>query len=93
MTERNDDTEATQDAPLLEQNDRTVEDVLDGIVVQTRADLTRSPQLDPRELLRDRLSDTGAAVDEDTFEVLVQRATSVDEPSDPQPGVGPGSTQ
>ncbi|ANJ27105.1 hypothetical protein [Agromyces aureus] len=86
MTDHSEDPNAVQDAPLMEQNDRTVDDALDGIVVQTQADLSRSPGLNARELLAQRLDDAGIVLDEGRFEDLLRRASSTSATSDLQPG-------
>ncbi|GAA1966117.1 hypothetical protein [Agromyces allii] len=86
MTEHADGPGQELDAPIMEQNDRTVDEALGGIVAQTRADLARSPDVQVRELLRQRLRDAGIVVADDDFEALLGRASSTVEPSDPAPG-------
>ncbi|GAA1953750.1 hypothetical protein [Agromyces allii] len=85
MTEHSEESETVRDTPVMEQNDRTIDEALDGIVVQTRADLTQSPGLQARELLRQRLEDAGISVGEDRLEELVRRAASAAD----SPNAGP----
>lgn len=85
MTDHADRADATQDAPLMKQNDPTIDEALEGIAVQTRADVERSPNVQARELLRQRLQETGITVDDATFEELLHRVSST-ETLDPQPG-------
>src|SRR5215207_2684062 len=63
-TGRPDDGE-TQDEPTLEQNDRTTQDQLDGIAMQTRADLGNESQDRYEEVLRQRLRDTGISLSDE----------------------------
>jgi hypothetical protein len=67
-------TEATQDEPALEQNQRSTQDQLDGIAMQTRADLGDESQDRYEEVLRQRLRDAGIQLTDDQVRDLGQRS-------------------
>ena len=69
---------ATQDEPALEQNDRTTQDQLDGIAMQTRADLGNESQDRYEEVLRQRLRDTGISLSDEEVRSLAQRSSGND---------------
>jgi hypothetical protein len=68
--------EGTQDEPALDQNQRSTQDQLDGIAMQTRADLGDESQDRYEEVLRQRLRDAGIQLTDDDVRALAQRSAS-----------------
>lgn len=62
----------TQDGPVLAQNQATELERLDGIVVQTRADLAGADVATVERSLRRRLSDAGIELAEGEIEALAR---------------------
>jgi len=62
----------TQDGPVLAQNDPTELERLDGIVVQTRADLAGEDVAVVEKSLRRRLDDAGIVLEEEEIEALAR---------------------
>lgn len=75
------DVPGTQNEPLLEQNDASTQEQLDGIAAQTRADLGDESQDRYQEVLRQRLADSGIQISDDEVSALAQRSA---------PGAGGG---
>jgi hypothetical protein len=67
-------TEAVQDEPVLEQNDASTSDKLDGIAAQTRVDLGDESHERYEEVLRQRLSDAGIQQTDDEVSDLARRS-------------------
>jgi uncharacterized caspase-like protein len=68
-------TEATQDEPALDQNQRSTQDQLDGIAMQTRADLGDESQDRYEEVLRQRLRDAGIQLTDEDVRALADRSS------------------
>jgi 3-oxoacyl-ACP reductase-like protein len=66
--------EAVQDEPVLEQNNATTQDKLDGIAAQTRVDLGDESQDRYEEVLRQRLDDAGIQLTDDDVSKLARRS-------------------
>lgn len=64
----------TQDGPLLDTHDTTLSDQVEGILVQTRADLGEESTDRYAEVLRQRFADTGIEVPDDRMASLAERA-------------------
>jgi hypothetical protein len=58
--------------PALAQNETTENERLDGVVVQTRADLGGQDAETIEQALRSRLSDVGIAMDDDEIAALAR---------------------
>jgi 3-oxoacyl-ACP reductase-like protein len=67
-------SEAVQDEPVLEQNNATTQDKLDGIAAQTRVDLGDESQDRYEEVLRQRLDDAGIQLSDDEVSKLARRS-------------------
>lgn len=67
--------ESVQDEPVLEQNDASIEDKLDGIAAQTRVDLGDESQDRYEEVLRQRLTDSGIQITDDDVSALARRSS------------------
>ena len=67
--------ESVQDEPVLEQNDASIQDKLDGIAAQTRVDLGDESQDRYEDVLRQRLSDSGIQITDDEVSKLARRAS------------------
>lgn len=67
--------EATQDEPVLEQNQASTQEKLDGIAAQTRADLGGESDDRYEEVLRQRLDDAGIDLTDDEVRKLTQRSS------------------
>lgn len=66
----------TQDEPVLEQNNATTSDKLDGIAAQTRMDLGDESHDRYQEVLRQRLSDAEISLTDDEVSALARRSAS-----------------
>jgi len=64
----------TQDEPVLQQNQATDQERIDGIVAQTRADLGDESDERYAEVLRQRLEDSGIPMSDEDRQRLAQRA-------------------
>jgi hypothetical protein len=67
-------SESVQDEPVLEQNNASTSDKLDGIVAQTRVDLGDESHERYEEVLRQRLSDAGIAQTDAEVSELARRS-------------------
>jgi hypothetical protein len=79
----------TQDAPRLDQNERTDSERLDGILVQTRADLSGADAATIEKSLRTRLAEAGFTFGDDEIAALVRDLTPGSEDDSAEPGTGP----
>jgi hypothetical protein len=67
----------TQDAPLMDQHEATVEDKINGIVAQTRIDLPGAEHQRVVDVLRQRFSDAGISnVDDTRFDELAKQVAA-----------------
>ncbi len=57
----------------MSQNDANASQKVEGILVQTRADLAGRDDVDPRAILVQRLSDAGLALSDDEVDSLAAR--------------------
>lgn len=73
--------EEVQSEPVLEQNNASIEEKLDGISAQTRVDLGDESQERYEEVLRQRLTDADIQLTDDDVSDLARRAS---------PGAGGG---
>jgi hypothetical protein len=69
-------SESVQDEPVLEQNNASTSDKLDGIVAQTRVDLGDESHERYEEVLRQRLSDAGIAQTDAEVSELARRSAA-----------------
>jgi hypothetical protein len=81
----------TQDGPRLDQNERTDSERIDGILVQTRADLSGADVATVEKSLRTRLSDAGFALDDDEIAALARDLASGSAGSDDSDAPGAGA--
>lgn len=63
----------TQDGPALAQNDATVQQQVDGIIEQVRADLGTATAKRYEEVLRQRFSDADLEIPTDQVHALAER--------------------
>jgi 3-oxoacyl-ACP reductase-like protein len=68
--------ESVQDEPVLEQNNASTQDKLDGIAAQTRVDLGDESQDRYEEVLRQRLVDSGIQITDDEVSALARRSSA-----------------
>ncbi|KZE88712.1 hypothetical protein [Microbacterium sp. TNHR37B] len=61
-----------QTEPALAQNETTEDERLDGVVVQTRADLGGQDAATIEQALRSRLNDAGISMDDDEIAALAR---------------------
>lgn len=73
--------EEVQSEPVLEQNNASIEEKLDGIAAQTRVDLGDESQERYEEVLRQRLTDADIQLTDDDVSDLARRSS---------PGAGGG---
>ena len=67
----------TQDAPLMDQHEASVDDKINGIVAQTRIDLPGADHDRVIEVLRQRFSDSGISnVDDTRFAELAKQVAA-----------------
>ncbi|MBZ4487694.1 hypothetical protein LQ938_02585 [Microbacterium sp. cx-55] len=67
----------TQDAPLMDQHDASIDDKINGIVAQTRIDVPGADHDRIVDVLRQRFSDAGiGGVDDDRFAALAKRVAA-----------------
>ncbi len=66
--------EAVQDEPVLEQNNATTQEKLDGIAAQTRVDLGDESHERYEEVLRQRLNDSDIQLTDDDVTKLARRS-------------------
>jgi len=64
---------AQQDRPRLEQNDASLEDEVEGILAQTRADFPDGPVERVADVLRQRFRDAGIDKDKSEIDALAKR--------------------
>lgn len=62
-----------QTAPMMSQNDAGAGQKIEGILVQTRADVAGHDDVDPRSILAQRLKEAGIAVTDEEFEAVAVR--------------------
>ena len=67
--------EAVQDEPVLEQNNATTQEKLDGIAAQTRVDLGDESHERYEEVLRQRLNDSDIQLTDDDVTKLARRSS------------------
>lgn len=65
----------TQDAPMMDTHDASVQDKIDGIVAQTRVDVADKPHERIMEVLRQRFHDAGITADDALFDELATKVT------------------
>ena len=63
----------TQDAPGMAQNSASAEQKLQGVYVQTEADIAGRPDLDVRKLLTDRIDQAGLSASAEEIDAMVAR--------------------
>jgi len=63
----------TQDLPAMSQNRADVSEKIEGVLVQTRADVTGHDDVDARALLAERLGQAGIALTSDEFDEIARR--------------------
>lgn len=68
------DGEAVQDEPVLEQNNATTQEKLDGIAAQTRVDLGDESHDRYEEVLRQRLNDSDIQLTDEDVAKLANRS-------------------
>lgn len=73
--------EEVQSEPVLEQNDASIDEKLDGIAAQTRVDLGDESHERYQDVLRQRLSDADIQLTDDEVSALARRSA---------PGAGGG---
>ena len=66
--------EAVQDEPVLEQNNATTQEKLDGIAAQTRVDLGEESHDRYEEVLRQRLNDSDIQLTDEDVSKLARRS-------------------
>lgn len=76
----------TQDGPRLDQNERTDSERLDGILVQTRADLPGADSATIEKALRTRLSDAGFALGDEEISALARDLAAESDADSAAPG-------
>lgn len=65
--------EWTQDHPGMSQNDADASQKIEGLIVQTRADIAGHDDADGAQILTERLSQAGIAVTPEALDALVAR--------------------
>ncbi|HWI31389.1 MAG TPA: hypothetical protein VNT50_07845 [Microbacterium sp.] len=68
----------TQDGPIQDMNAPTLDEKLEGIIAQTRADVAAQDDQDVALLVRRRLEDAGIPATDDDISRIVARVVAVD---------------
>ncbi|MFS0866427.1 hypothetical protein AB3M83_03710 [Microbacterium sp. 179-B 1A2 NHS] len=65
--------ESTQDRPGMSQNDADASQKIEGVLVQTRADIAGHDDVDGPKMLAERLEQAGISMSSDEFDAVAAR--------------------
>ncbi|WP_394279510.1 hypothetical protein [Microbacterium sp.] len=65
--------DTTQDGPAMTQHPAGVDDKVEGIIVQTRADLAENREIDARAVLVERLAQAGLSLSDAEVDAAASR--------------------
>lgn len=79
----------TQDGPVQDMNAPTVDEKIEGIIAQSRVDLSAHGDQDVELLVRRRLEDAGIPATDDDVARIVTQVSDAGDGTRPHPGVHP----